>query len=132
MAQRRGSTRTSRAGSAKRPASKPAGPKAMGQLEKALEAAENALKDLRQELGRGGSAAVKDLSQTVKDSRKHLRSLSKTVMRDLEKLQAAAGRAAPSRSTGRSTRSTAARKSSARSTTPRKSPAKPRSPRKKS
>jgi ABC-type transporter Mla subunit MlaD len=135
MPQRRGTSRTSGTGRAKRPASKPAGPKSMGQLEKALEAAESALKDLRQELGRGGREAVKDLNQTVKDARKHLRGLSKTVMRDLEKLQSAAGRGTASRPSGRSTRSTAARKSSTRSTTPRKSsparksPAKPRSPR---
>ena len=93
MAQRRGSGDTSRAVAAvRRQGRRVAGPKAISRLEKSLEAAELALKDLRRELGRGGRDVVKDLDRTLKDSRKNLRSLSRTVARDLGALQKAATR----------------------------------------
>ena len=119
MAQGRGSSRAGGQGRGR--ARKASPPKSMGQLEKAIDAAEKALKDLRKDLGRSGSSALKEINQTIKDSRKHARSLSKTVARDLEKLQSAAARATPSRSSSRSTssRSASGRSSSGRSATGR-------------
>src|SRR4051794_41954875 len=49
------------AAGAKTTARKVVGPKAIGRLEKSLDAAEVALKDLRKELGRGGAAGHKEL-----------------------------------------------------------------------
>jgi len=96
------------------------GPRALDRLDKSIDAAEGALKDLRSELGRGGGALVKDLDKTLRDSRKNLRSLSRTVAKDLGKLQKAAttgkttaprGRRAGARkTTTRSTRSSSAKK----------------------
>src|SRR5256885_11282680 len=78
------------AAGAKTRARKVVGPKAIGRIEKSLDAAELALKDLRSEVGRGNRDLVKSLEATLKDSRKNLRSLNRTVLRDLEKLQKAA------------------------------------------
>ena len=96
------------------------GPRALDRLDKSIDAAEGALKDLRSELGRGGGDLVKDLDKTLRDSRKNLRSLSRTVAKDLGKLQRAAttgkttaprGRRAGARkTTTRSTRSSSAKK----------------------
>jgi ABC-type transporter Mla subunit MlaD len=74
-------------------------PRSLNRLEKSIEAAQSALKDLRAELGRGGRDLVKDLDKTLSDSRKNLRSLSRTVAKDLENLQkaATARRPGPSR-----------------------------------
>jgi hypothetical protein len=83
--------RISRPGAARRP-------RALGRLEKSIDAAEAALKDLRTELGRGRRDLVKDLDKTLSDSRKNLRSLSREVAKDLAKLQkAATSRSAASR-----------------------------------
>jgi hypothetical protein len=65
-------------------------PRALTRLEKSIEAAQGALKDLRTELGRGGRDLLKDLEKTLSDSRKHIRGLSKTVTKDFGKLQKAA------------------------------------------
>jgi hypothetical protein len=65
-------------------------PRALSRLEKSIDAAQAALKDLRTELGRGRRDLVKDLDKTLTDARKNLRSLSSTVAKDIEKLQKAA------------------------------------------
>lgn len=80
-------------------------PRALSRLEKSIDAAESALKDLRGELGRGGRDLAKDLEKTLRDSRKNLRSLSRTVAKDVHKLQKAAATtrrpaAAPGRRAG--------------------------------
>jgi hypothetical protein len=92
-------------------------PRALNRLEKSIEAAQSALKDLRAELGRGGRDLVKDLDKTLSDSRKNLRSLTRTVTKDLENLQkaATARRPAPSRARA-GARKTTAKGARARST----------------
>ena len=123
MAQARRSTARSKstgARSTSRSKTTTRGPRALDRLAKSIDAAEGALKDLRSELGRGGGALVKDLDKTLRDSRKNLRSLSRTVAKDLGKLQRAAttgkttaprGRRAGARkTTTRSTRSSSAKK----------------------
>lgn len=94
-------------------------PRALNRLEKSIDAAQSALKDLRAELGRGGRDLVKDLDKTLSDSRRNLRSLSRTVTKDLEKLQKAATSRRPTaarsgagarKTTTKSTRSSAAKK----------------------
>ena len=72
------------------PARKSSQPRALSRLEKSIDAAQGALKELRTELGRGGRDLLKDLEKTLGDSRKSLRSLRNTVTRDFEKLQKAA------------------------------------------
>lgn len=123
MAQARRSTARSKSTAARstsRPRTTTRGPRALGRLDKSIDAAEGALKDLRSELGRGGRDLVKDLEKTLRDSRKNLRSLSRTVAKDIGKLQSAAttgktmaprGRRAGARkTTTRSTRSSSAKK----------------------
>src|SRR3954470_528275 len=90
MAARKTSTRSRVTAAAKSGGRRVVGPKAIGRLEKSLDAADLALKDLRKELGRGSSTLVRDLERTIKDSRRNLTSLNKSVLRDLEKLQKAA------------------------------------------
>ena len=93
-------------------------PRALNRLEKSIDAAQSALKDLRTELGRGRRDLVKDLDKTLSDSRKNLRSLSRTVAKDLEKLQKAAttgrptarGGAGAQKTTTKSTRSRPAKR----------------------
>lgn len=87
-------------------------PRALNRLEKSIDAAQSALKDLRTELGRGGRDLVKDLDKTLRDSRNNLRSLSRTVAKDLEKLQKAATSRRPTAARGR----TGARKTSTKRT----------------
>jgi ABC-type transporter Mla subunit MlaD len=76
-------------------------PRALNRLEKSIDAAESALKDLRDELGRGGRDLAKDLEKTLRDSRKNLRSLSRTVAKDIQKLQKAATSKRPAAARGR-------------------------------
>jgi hypothetical protein len=92
-------------------------PRALNRLEKSIDAAQAALKDLRTELGRGRRDLVRDLEKTLTDARKNLRSLSSTVGKDLDKLQKAAttGRRTPARGRRPSARKTTA--SRARKTT---------------
>lgn len=113
MAARAGTSTRSRAASAgKRQARKVLGPKAISRIEKSLDAADMALKDLRGELGRGGSALVRDLDKTLKDSRKNLRTLNRSVLKDLEKIQKAATKG----TSPRPARKTSAAKPAARKT----------------
>jgi hypothetical protein len=123
MAQARRSTAHSRSAGAKstsRSRTTTRGPRALDRLAKSIDAAEGALKDLRSELGQGGRDLVKDLDKTLRDSRKNLRSLSRTVAKDIGKLQRAAttgktaaprGRRAGTRkTTTKGTRSSAGKK----------------------
>src|SRR5436305_14088896 len=71
---RSGST-TRRASTAKRGK----GHTALDRLTKSVDAAKDALKDLRGEMGRSGSGLLKDLDKQLKDARKSLRSSSKGV-----------------------------------------------------
>jgi hypothetical protein len=103
-----------------RPKTTTRGPRALDRLNKSISAAEGALKDLRSELGRGGRDLVKDLDKTLRDSRRNLRSLSRTVVKDIGKLQKAATtgkttaprgqRAGGQKKTTRTTRSSSAKK----------------------
>jgi hypothetical protein len=89
-------------------------PRALNRLEKSIDAAQAALKDLRTELGRGRRDLVKDLDKTLTDARKNLRSLSRTVVKDVDKLQkAATTRKRPAAARGRRT---SARKTTTKST----------------
>src|SRR5688572_6629554 len=103
MVQRSGATGRGRAAGAAKDRGRKASPKAISRLEKSIDAAELALKDLRRELGRGGRDLVRDLEVILKDSRKNLRSLSRTMARDLGKVQRAAMRGSPPKAPRRST-----------------------------
>jgi predicted nucleic acid-binding Zn-ribbon protein len=93
----------------------PRRPRALTRLEKSIDAAESALKDLRGELGSAGRDLLKDLDKTLKDSRKNLRSLSSTVAKDIQKIQKAATKPAARRRPGtRKTKKTASKKSSSK------------------
>jgi hypothetical protein len=87
-------------------------PRALNRLEKSIDAAQSALKDLRTELGRGGRDLAKDLDKTLADARKNLRSLSRTVAKELDQIQKAA--------TGRRPAAPRARSAAARKTTPKR------------
>jgi hypothetical protein len=113
---RSGST-TRRASTAKRGK----GHTALDRLTKSVDAAQDALKDLRGELGRGGSGVLKDLDQQLKDARKNLRGTSKSVLKDLDDLQqklpgrgGAKKSATTRKSTGTARKSTSSRSSTAR------------------
>lgn len=97
-------------------------PRALNRLEKSIDTAQSALKDLRTELGRGGRDLIRDLDKTLTDARKNLRSLSKTVAKDLEKIQQAATPRRPGAARGRSTaaRKTTTKRAGARKTTTRR------------
>jgi predicted nucleic acid-binding Zn-ribbon protein len=98
---------------------------ALDRLTKSVDAAQDALKDLRGEMSRGSAGLLKDIDKQLKDARKNLRGASKSVIKDLEELQqkVTPGAKKPasrstSRSTGGAKRSTA-RKSTARSSSSR-------------
>ena len=55
------------------------GEDALDRLTRSVEAAQEALKDLRKEVSRGTREVLKDLDTTLKDARRNLRSVSKTV-----------------------------------------------------
>ena len=97
-------------------------PRALNRLEKSIDAAQSALKDLRTELGRGGRDPAKDLDKTLADARKNLRNLSKTVAKELDQIQKAATGRRPAAPRGRSTaaRKTTTRRASTRKTTTRR------------
>src|SRR5919198_2478344 len=87
---RSGST-TRRASTAKRGK----GHTALDRLTKSVDAAQDALKDLRGEMSKGGSGILKDVDKQLKDARKSLRGASKSVIKDLEGLQQKIASAAP-------------------------------------
>jgi predicted nucleic acid-binding Zn-ribbon protein len=99
------------------------GQSALDRLTKSVDAAQDALKDLRGEMGRGSSGVLKDLDKQLKDARKNLRGASKSVIKELEELQqkvTPGAKKSTSRSSGGAKRSTA-RKSTARSSASRAS-----------
>src|SRR5437763_6319837 len=108
---RSGST-TRRASTAKRGK----GHTALDRLTKSVDAAQDALKDLRGEMSKGSSSVLKDLDKQLKDARKSLHGSSKSVLKDLEGLQ----QKLPGRG-GAKKSSTARKSTSSRSSTARKS-----------
>lgn len=78
---------------------KGAGEEALDRLTRSVEAAQDALKDLRKEVSRGTRDVLKDLETTLKDARQNLRSVSRTVSKDLQQVQQAltTGKSAPTR-----------------------------------
>lgn len=66
-----------------------AGQVAFDRLTQSVEAAQAALKDLRNELSKGTRDTLRDLDTTLRHARKNLRSMSETVTADLEKIQQA-------------------------------------------
>ena len=66
------------------------GDAALDRLGGSLDAAQEALKDLRRELSKGGRDVVKDLDALLRDARKNLRGARRTLVKDLEQVQKAA------------------------------------------
>src|SRR3954466_12764341 len=114
---RRSGWRPGRGGSA-------ASQKTWTRLTKSFDTAEDALKELRKELGRGGKEVFKDLEKALKDSRKTAGSAQKAAAKQAEVLQRvvttgrktkpAAKRASSGGSRSTAKRSTAKRSSSSR------------------
>jgi hypothetical protein len=74
----------------------------LDRLSGSIDAAQDALKDLRGELSKGGRDALKDLDVLLRDVRKNLRSTQRTVLKDLEEMQkAVAGKRARAGATTR-------------------------------
>jgi hypothetical protein len=116
MATRKTGGRASRA----RSSGAAAGEKSWKRLTKSIDTADDALKDLRKELGRGGKEVLKDLERALKDSRKGIGSAQKTAAKNAEKLQRVV-------TTGRKTKPPAksgGSRSTAKKSTARKSTAK--------
>jgi hypothetical protein len=113
QAKRSATRRTARKKTAKRSTTTARGPRSLGRLEKAVDAAQGHLKDLRKELGRSGRDIVKDLDKALSDSRQNLQSLTQTVAKDVSNLQKAAtsGRKTTARAKTTTRKRTAARKS---------------------
>src|SRR3712207_3902836 len=61
--------------------------KTWNRLTKSIDTADDALKELRKELGKGGREVLKDLEKALKDSRKGARSAQRTAAKEAEKLQ---------------------------------------------
>ena len=122
-APKRSGSSTRRASTAKRGK----GQTALDRLTKSVDAAQDALKDLRGEMSKGSTSILKDVDKQLKDARKGLRGASKSVLADLEGLQSKVASAVPSRggtkkaSTTRKSGGTARKASSSRSGTARKS-----------
>lgn len=100
-----------------------AGNRSLDRLSGSIDAAQDALKDLRRELSKGGRDALKDIDVLLRDVRKNLRSTQRTLIKDLEEMQkAAAGKRARAGATTRApakptTTTKAAGTGSARKTT---------------
>jgi hypothetical protein len=91
---------------------------ALDRLGGSLDAAQEALKDLRRELSKGGRDLVKDLDVLLRDARKNLRGTQRTLIKDLDAVQkAAAGK-----------RPTAAKRAPAKRATAKKRTASSRKP----
>jgi hypothetical protein len=68
---------------------------ALDRLGGSLDAAQDALKDLRRALSKGGRDLVADLDVLVRDARKNLRGAQRALVKDLDEVQkAAAGKRA--------------------------------------
>jgi hypothetical protein len=79
-----------------------AGNPSLDRLSGSIDAAQDALKDLRSELSKGGRDALKDIDVLLRDVRKNLRSTQRTLIKDLEEMQkAAAGKRARAGATTR-------------------------------
>jgi hypothetical protein len=63
---------------------------ALDRLGGSLDAAQDALKDLRRELSKGGRDLLKDLDVLLRDARKNLRGTQRTLIKDLDAMQKAA------------------------------------------
>jgi hypothetical protein len=114
VAQRGSKTTSSRSAAG---AARGAGHKALASLSDSIDSAQAALKDLRSEMGRGSSSALKDVEGTLKDARKHLTGARRRIAKELDDAQKAVAKRAPS------ARKPAARKTTARKTTAAKSTA---------
>jgi hypothetical protein len=79
--------------------SRKSGNVALERLSGSIDAAQDALKDLRRELSKGGRDVLKDLDVLLRDARKNLRSTQRTLIKDLDEMQKAAA--------GKRTRATA-------------------------
>jgi hypothetical protein len=91
----------------------------LARLEGSIDAAQEALKDLRRELSKGGRDLLKDLDALLRDARKNLRGAQRTLIKDLEEVQkAAAGKRRPTSKRQPAKRTTATKRSAA--TSPRK------------
>jgi hypothetical protein len=102
---------------------------ALDRLGDSLDAAQEALKDLRRELSRGGRDVIKDLDALLRDARKNLRGARRTLVKDLEEVhkaaagkRGAAAKRTPARApTAKRSGTTTARKTTGRTTrVPRK------------
>jgi hypothetical protein len=129
---------TRRTGSRSRSSGAGTSHKAWGRLTKSIDTADDALRELRKELGRGGKEVLKDLEKALKDSRKGVGSAQKSAAKNAEKLQrvVTTGRKTkPTRSSAssRTKKSSAsgAKRSTAKRSTAKRSTAK-RAPAKKS
>jgi hypothetical protein len=90
---------------------------ALDRLGGSLDAAQEALKDLRRELSKGGRDLLKDLDVLLRDARKNLRGTRRTLVRDLEEMQkAAAGKRASAKRAPAAKRATAKKRTGAAST----------------
>jgi hypothetical protein len=71
----------------------------MDRFTQSVDAAQAALQDLRDELSKGSRDVLTDLDTTLRDARKNLRSISKTITTDLGNIQhaLATGKPAPTR-----------------------------------
>jgi hypothetical protein len=67
-----------------------AGNTALDRLSGSIDAAQDALNDLRRELSKGGREVLKDLDTLLSNARKNLRSTQRTLIKDLDDMQKAA------------------------------------------
>src|SRR3954470_10258749 len=77
---------TKSAASRARTSGSAASQKTWTRLTKSIDTAEDSLKELRKELGRGGKEVLKDLEKALKDSRKSAGNAQKTASKQAEKL----------------------------------------------
>jgi hypothetical protein len=92
------------------------GGSALDRLGGSLDAAQDALKDLRRELSKGGRDVVKDLDLLLRDARKNLRGARRTLVKDLDEMQkAATGKRATAAKRAPAKRTTAAKRTGATS-----------------
>jgi hypothetical protein len=94
------------------------GDAALERLGGSLDAAQEAVKDLRRELGKGGRDLLRDLEVLLRDARKNLRGARRTLVKDLEEVQkaaagkrATAAKRAPAKRAPATRRTTAAKRS---------------------
>ena len=86
----------------------------LDRLSGSIDAAQDALKDLRRELSKGGRDMLKDVEVLLRDARKNLRSTQRTLIKDLEEMQKAASGKRPRAAS--TTRAPAKRTTTAKST----------------